>query len=71
MIEEGGHQEPGTEPICGGVGASPCTTVPMEFFQVFCQRPSSWIFFSQSLTNVLNCSSPCLRPMPYGSVVKG
>ena len=34
-------QEPGTEPIAGGAGGSPATTLPMVAFQSFAQLPSA------------------------------
>ncbi len=34
-------QEPGTEPIFGGVGALPATTVPIVAFHNLAQVPSS------------------------------
>ena len=52
----------GTE---GGRGGRPTlTTEPRVPSQTFAHVPPAWIFFSQLLTNALNCASSLLRPMP-------
>src|SRR6478736_9485107 len=66
-----GRQEPGTEPITGGAGASPSTTVPMVAFHRSAHDPSSSIVLSQALTNSLADGSSLVIPMPYGSTVNG
>src|SRR4051794_37311768 len=64
-------QDPGTDPISGGVGASPSTTVPMVAFHRSAHEPSSSMVLSQALTNSFADGSSFVTPIPYGSTVNG